>query len=1144
MFTEGLDANALQWVQEGHPPVSNTRQRMHSPPNFEASGSRLGIPPPEKFKSGHLPVGSIPATHAMPLPGDTESGSDMDESSDTDEIYAVRHSSESSCVPQNYISKQALLDGACKVHDGITQRVAQQNNYSSDGYSTYSSSGDAADMRPPLPGKRTTVNGYFDEEGDEWSDSADSFGFKGKAEKKGSHDVENPCFRDNGKCIYDKARMALGGNCRDQDYYPSGDSCEDVDPKSLKDKHSNIPSAPPFDGHEKEIAHASREMSSTRLNCTTISQVLNGSYVKEEILVSNSEKHNSDVHFKSTSSGIKEGTKTCSLQTRRPKFHASEQGPWHCILAYDACVRLCLHCWASGCLDAPPFLENECALLRKAFSLQQILLQPMEELLGQQCSGSICEGSQSKSKNVIGKIKVQVRKVKMSPNMPSGCSTSLNLATMNIKTIKCCMSNLCSMLSTKWKSLRGACFLQCVPIDSCFSKLSLACINANAQYAKKVSSLLKVGAANMQTSALFGLMEEAHTCRLKLKSSVEEEVVEMNPGIGETHSLYLSYTMDVATPTADCLMLVHDLLLPVIEKSCKKNGLSHQENRILGEIREQIEEILSLVFENYKSLDESSPSGLVEDFEPANGNPSPTLAYGVKLYTLVHDILSPEAQLKLCSYFEVAVKKRSRRHMFDTDEIFASSIDGTLLDVGVSKAYQKMINLCYNISHEISTDIEIQNHHVLPSFVDLPNISASIYSVELCTRLRSFLKACPPTGPSSPVADLVIATADFQKNLASWNLSPVKGSVDAKELFHLYIVLWIQEKRLELLESCKLDKVKLSGVRTRHLTTPFIEEVYDRLKETLNEYEVIMCRWPEYIFVLENAIADVEKTMLEALEKQYSDVLTPLKDSIAPKRLGFKCIHKLAKGRKVCPYIIPDELGIFMNTMKRLLDVLGPGLEKQLKSWGSCMPDAGSVVPGERLNEVAVTFRSLFRNYLQAVVEKLAENTRLQNATNLKKILQESRAVVLQSDVRKRMQQLREHLMETINHIHKVFEVNVFVSVCRCLWNRLGQDVLKFLENHKENRSWYKASRATIAVLDETFASEMQHLLGNTLQQNDLEPPRSIIKYDPFSARMFTRTRGSTTEFIHQFELKTILESCVTRDGTLCLQKFLYRQAR
>lgn len=38
-------------------------------------------------------------------------------------------------------------------------------------------------------------------------------------------------------------------------------------------------------------------------------------------------------------------------------------------------------------------------------------------------------------------------------------------------------------------------------------------------------------------------------------------------------------------------------------------------------------------------------------------------------------------------------------------------------------------------------------------------------------------------------------------------LSPIKGGVDAKELFHLYILVWIQDKRLSLLESCKLDKV-------------------------------------------------------------------------------------------------------------------------------------------------------------------------------------------------------------------------------------------------------------------------------------------------------------------------------------------------
>lgn len=40
-------------------------------------------------------------------------------------------------------------------------------------------------------------------------------------------------------------------------------------------------------------------------------------------------------------------------------------------------------------------------------------------------------------------------------------------------------------------------------------------------------------------------------------------------------------------------------------------------------------------------------------------------------------------------------------------------------------------------------------------------------------------------------------------------ISPVKGGVDAKELFHLYILRWIEDKRLSLLETCKLDKVHI-----------------------------------------------------------------------------------------------------------------------------------------------------------------------------------------------------------------------------------------------------------------------------------------------------------------------------------------------
>lgn len=74
---------------------------------------------------------------------------------------------------------------------------------------------------------------------------------------------------------------------------------------------------------------------------------------------------------------------------------------------------------------------------------------------------------------------------------------------------------------------------------------------------------------------------------------------------------------------------------------------------------------------------------------------------------------------------------------------------------------------------------------LLCSFIDLPNLSSSIYSTELHNRLRSFLVSCPPAGPSPPVVELVIATADFQRDLALWNIRCEIGH----NLFYLLLVL-------------------------------------------------------------------------------------------------------------------------------------------------------------------------------------------------------------------------------------------------------------------------------------------------------------------------------------------------------------------
>lgn len=65
--------------------------------------------------------------------------------------------------------------------------------------------------------------------------------------------------------------------------------------------------------------------------------------------------------------------------------------------------------------------------------------------------------------------------------------------------------------------------------------------------------------------------------------------------------------------------------------------------------------------------------------------------------------------------FQAAAKKRSKRHLAETDEYVSNTGEGNMFDhITISIAYQKMRTLCLNISNEVSTDIEIHNQHVLP----------------------------------------------------------------------------------------------------------------------------------------------------------------------------------------------------------------------------------------------------------------------------------------------------------------------------------------------------------------------------------------------------------------------------------------------
>ncbi|KAG0596350.1 hypothetical protein M758_UG245900 [Ceratodon purpureus] len=65
-------------------------------------------------------------------------------------------------------------------------------------------------------------------------------------------------------------------------------------------------------------------------------------------------------------------------------------------------------------------------------------------------------------------------------------------------------------------------------------------------------------------------------------------------------------------------------------------------------------------------------------------------------------------------------------------------------------------------------------------------------------------------------------------------------------------------------------------------------------------------------------------------------------------------------------------------SLKRLLDTLRPRMEAPIKAWVACLPqDSGRAVFGLPLNEVTIELRSKYKNYLQSIVEKLADNARL-----------------------------------------------------------------------------------------------------------------------------------------------------------------------
>ncbi|KAG0499137.1 hypothetical protein HPP92_003828 [Vanilla planifolia] len=155
---------------------------------------------------------------------------------------------------------------------------------------------------------------------------------------------------------------------------------------------------------------------------------------------------------------------------------------------------------------------------------------------------------------------------------------------------------------------------------------------------------------------------------------------------------YLSHVMNIAVPAKECLELIHDLLVPVLKARSEKI-LTIQERSILFDCEEQIKNLLAVTFQNYKSLDKHSSTGLATMIGSIPETASPALPPAVKLFNLLHDILTPEFESgieeeEMSMVARIEVLEENLRGM-NEEELELSKVDG-VGSIGSEKELSKV----------------------------------------------------------------------------------------------------------------------------------------------------------------------------------------------------------------------------------------------------------------------------------------------------------------------------------------------------------------------------------------------------------------------------------------------------------------------
>ena len=111
-----------------------------------------------------------------------------------------------------------------------------------------------------------------------------------------------------------------------------------------------------------------------------------------------------------------------------------------------------------------------------------------------------------------------------------------------------------------------------------------------------------------------------------------------------------------------------------------------QEVAILSRIENATESLLARCFENYYSLQESAPTGLLDGGVAAAEQPAPALLPAVELCNILRDVLKPGDQQWLTDRFKVAACRRYQRLLDGADATIHTGVLPTCCSTNVACA--------------------------------------------------------------------------------------------------------------------------------------------------------------------------------------------------------------------------------------------------------------------------------------------------------------------------------------------------------------------------------------------------------------------------------------------------------------------------